>query len=154
MYVKDDTKTKRLSPKRQVPWKGPLIVSACRGSVLYEIQVLKCNMILHHDRLIPYDSEVVPSWIKRQRSKVLQWCQEPAIGKPEEDVLLVLELPVQKDKDKDPAEEEASPESCDQEKTTQVPRCQQKKRKVKDIQGRPVTTSSGCIVNKPDRFRN
>lgn len=49
VYVKDDTKRKGLSPKLQAPWKGPLIVSACRGPVLYEVQGLKRSKIMHHD---------------------------------------------------------------------------------------------------------
>lgn len=157
MYVKDDTKKKGLSPKLQAPWKGPLIVSACYGSVLYEIQGLKHSKIIHHDRLKPYDSKVVPAWVKCLRSQVLQWCQDPAIQLPEEDVSLVPELPRQKDNDKQPAEEEASRESCDQEETPQLeaPRCQQEKRQeVRDIPEKTVTTSSGCIINKPGRFRN
>lgn len=47
VYVKDYTKKKGQSPKLQAPWMGPLIVSACRGPGLYEIQGRKRSRRMH-----------------------------------------------------------------------------------------------------------
>lgn len=74
VYIKDDTKKKGQSPKLQAPWMGPLIVSACRSPVLYEIRGRKCSKIMHHDRLKPYNSDEVPVWVQQLRSQVLHSC--------------------------------------------------------------------------------
>uniref|UniRef100_A0A3Q2DVB9 Integrase catalytic domain-containing protein n=1 Tax=Cyprinodon variegatus TaxID=28743 RepID=A0A3Q2DVB9_CYPVA len=76
-------RTRRLSP---VLWRGPLMVAAHRGPVLYDIQSPKHRTIMHHDRLKPYDSEVIPVWVSHQRSKILQQCQEPDLHLNAEDV--------------------------------------------------------------------
>lgn len=60
VYVRDSTKNKGFSPKLQAPWKGPCVVSACCGSELYEILTLREKKIMHHDRLKPYTSDVIP----------------------------------------------------------------------------------------------
>ncbi|XP_060758004.1 uncharacterized protein LOC132868818 [Neoarius graeffei] len=95
VYMKDDTKKKGLSPKLQAPWKGPFIVSARRGPVIYEIQGAKRSKIMHHDRLKPYASEVVPAWVGRQRSHVLQQRQDSADPSPKEDAPLVTDMLLQ-----------------------------------------------------------
>lgn len=78
---------------------GPLIVSVCRGPVLYEIQGRKRRKIMHGG-LKPYNSDVVQVWVQRMQRKVLQLSKlskVPVIQLPEEDSLLVPELPLQED---------------------------------------------------------
>ncbi len=58
--------------KLQAPWKGPFVISASCGPVLYEVQGLRQKRIMHHDRLKPYDCEVIPAGVRRQRSEILQ----------------------------------------------------------------------------------
>ncbi len=72
MYMRDSTKKKGQSPKLQAPWKGPFVISASCGPVLYEVQGLRQKRIMHHDRLKPYDCEVIPAGVRRQRSEILQ----------------------------------------------------------------------------------
>lgn len=157
VYVKDDTKKKGWSPKLQAPWQGPLIVSACRGPVLYEIQGRKRSKIMHHDRLKPYDSDMVPAWAKRLRSQVLQRSQDPATQPPEEDALLAPELPLEKDTVKDPAGDGAFQMSCDRDEAPQpkAPGCgQEKGQGVRSLPENTVKTSSGRVVHKPERYGN
>ncbi len=61
MYMRDSTKKKGQSPKLQAPWKGPFVISASCGPVLYEVQRLRQKRIMHHNRLKPYDCEVIPA---------------------------------------------------------------------------------------------
>lgn len=77
VYIRDSTKKKGFSPKLQTPWKGPGIVKARYGPVLYEILTQREKKVMHHDRLKPYTSEVIPTWIRRQRHTVLPQCQQP-----------------------------------------------------------------------------
>lgn len=93
VFVKDDTKNKGTNPKLQTPWKGPLIVSECCGPVHYEFQGLKQSKIM---QLKPYNSEVVPAWVKCQRNQVLQQCQDLAVQLLEEDVQLAPRVLLQK----------------------------------------------------------
>lgn len=88
---------------------GPLIVSVCRGPVFYEIQGRKRSKIMH-DGLKPYNSDVVQAWVQRMQSKVLQlskFSKVPVKQLPEEDSLLVPELPLQEDTSMDLAEDGA-----------------------------------------------
>ncbi|XP_038154197.1 uncharacterized protein LOC119791901 [Cyprinodon tularosa] len=62
VFVKDSTKRKGFSPKLQPPWKGPSIIASCLGPVLYEVIGKRDRKILHHDRLKPYTSDVIPGW--------------------------------------------------------------------------------------------
>ncbi len=48
------------------------MISASCGPVLYEVQGLRQKRIMHHDRLKPYDCEVIPARVRRQRSEILQ----------------------------------------------------------------------------------
>ncbi|ROI47877.1 hypothetical protein DPX16_16300 [Anabarilius grahami] len=45
VYMRDSTKKKGQSPKLQAPWKGPFVISACCGPVLYEVQGLRHKRI-------------------------------------------------------------------------------------------------------------
>lgn len=49
--------TKLLKIKTEI---GPLIVSAYKGPILYEIQGRKLSKVLHYDRLKRYNSDLVP----------------------------------------------------------------------------------------------
>lgn len=71
IYVRDSTKEKGFSPKLEAPWKGPCIVKARCGPVLYEILTQREKKVMHHDRLKPYTSDVIPAWIRRQRHTAL-----------------------------------------------------------------------------------
>ena len=77
IYVRDSTKRKGFSPKLQAPWKGPCIVKARCGPVLYAILTQRETKVMHHDRLKPYTSDVIPAWIRRQRHTVLSQSQDP-----------------------------------------------------------------------------
>lgn len=156
VYVKDDTRRKGWSPKLQAPWQGPLIVSACRGPVLYEIQGRKRCKIMHHDRLKPYDSDMVPAWARRLRSQVLQRSQCPATQPTEGDTLLEVELPQEKDTARDPEKSGASQAPCERELSSQPKTLgcqQQKKQEDKHVSEDTVKTSRGRIVHKPERYR-
>ncbi|KAL6486140.1 hypothetical protein MHYP_G00055320 [Metynnis hypsauchen] len=87
VYARDSTKKKGLSPKLQAPWKGPLLVTKCLGPVLYQVRDCKSTKILHHDRLQPYTSEVMPGWVKRLRHQLMEksdrsaeYCAEPPMS--------------------------------------------------------------------------
>ncbi|CAL9699311.1 unnamed protein product [Knipowitschia caucasica] len=154
VFVKDDTKKKGLSPKLQAPWKGPLIVAARRGPVLYEIQGPKRSTVMHHDRLKPYDSEVIPVWVSRQRSKLLQQCRDPDIQSHEEDIPLVPVLPLPDDPcpAKGPGEafQSKGPGEASQ---SSDPGCQPGRRQGDtNSSDKTVKTSRGRIVNMPERF--
>ncbi|KAI7811653.1 hypothetical protein IRJ41_008241 [Triplophysa rosa] len=72
VYMRDSTKKKGQSPKLQPPWKGPFVISACCGPVLYEVQGLRQKRVMHHDRLKPYDCDMIPARVRRQRSEILR----------------------------------------------------------------------------------
>ncbi|XP_023205547.1 uncharacterized protein LOC106700194 [Xiphophorus maculatus] len=76
VYVKDNTKKLGFSPKLQPPWKGPCIIKAQLGPVLYEILTQRGKKVMHHDQLKPYTSDVIPAWVRRQRHVVLPQCQD------------------------------------------------------------------------------
>uniref|UniRef100_A0A3Q2QXS5 Integrase catalytic domain-containing protein n=1 Tax=Fundulus heteroclitus TaxID=8078 RepID=A0A3Q2QXS5_FUNHE len=76
VYVKDNTKKLGFSPKLQPPWKGPCIIKAQLGPVLYEILTQRDKKVMHHDQLKPYTSDVIPAWVRRQRHVVLPQCQD------------------------------------------------------------------------------
>ncbi|XP_063040269.1 uncharacterized protein LOC134435312 [Engraulis encrasicolus] len=118
VYVKDDTKREGLRPKLQAPWTGPFIISARRGPVTYEIQGAKRSQIMHHDRLKPYTSEVVPAWVGRQRSRVLQQRQDLPDSSPEADAPRGPDLP-----DSSPVTEAPrGPDLPDSSPVTEAPR--------------------------------
>lgn len=154
VYVKDDTKKKGLSPKLQAPWKGPLLVSACRGPVLYEIQGPKNSKIIHHDRLKPYDSEVVPAWVRRQRSKVLQQCQGSSAQLSEEDLLMIPEFSLGQEKE-GKLKAAASRDDGGLETAHKLAATGQhlhERKETTDGLEKTVKTLSGRTVRKPQRF--
>lgn len=156
VYVKDDTKKKGHSPKLQGPWVGPLVVSACRGPVLYEIQGRKRSKIMHHDRLKPYSSDMVPMWVQRLWSQVLQSWQDLTEFSHVVESLAVLE----------PAASEDTPEgtlvhsepvgSSSEDDLNQhgAPRRRPKTEPAsRGNSESAVKTSSGRVVNKPLRYK-
>uniref|UniRef100_A0A146QJK2 Pol polyprotein n=1 Tax=Fundulus heteroclitus TaxID=8078 RepID=A0A146QJK2_FUNHE len=159
VFVKDDTKKKGLSPKLQALWRGPLIVAAHRGPVLYEIQGPKHRTIMHHDRLKPYNSDVIPVWISRQRCKILQQCQDPDLHLNTEDAPLAPVLPLPDDPDK-ASQSEGPSESCQSDGSGQAVQPRGPVYQPGSRQGdeesseKTFKTSSGRIVNRPERFRH
>ncbi|XP_043972480.1 uncharacterized protein LOC122830832 [Gambusia affinis] len=141
VFVRDDSKKKGLSPKLQKLWKGPLIIAACCGPVLYEIQGPKRRTVMHHDRLKPYDSDVIPVWVLRQRSRLLKNCQDQEFQPAEEDVPLVPLLPLSDDQDEDlqPKDPGCWPDGRQGDSNSSE---------------KTVKTSSGRLVKRPQRFRH
>lgn len=72
VYVRDSTRKRGQSPKLQPPWKGPSLVTERIGPVLYRVRDKRSSRVLHHDRLLPCSSDVVPAWMRRQRHALLQ----------------------------------------------------------------------------------
>ena len=72
VYCLDETRTVGLSPKlKSDPWKGPFVIVRKISDILFEIKgSLKGNLkVIHHDRLKPYISDDVPSWVTTIRNK-------------------------------------------------------------------------------------
>lgn len=156
VYVKDDTKKKGQSPKLQDPWMGPLIVSACPCPVLYEIRGRQRSKVIHHDRLKLYNSDVVPVWVQRLRSQVLQSYQSSAGLPPEVDSLTVPEPPRPEDISKDTTYCEEPLGSCDTGSPSQpgAPGCPLgKEPAARDSSESVVKTSSGRAFHKPARYK-
>ena len=67
VYSKNNTKTKGLSPKLQVKWIGPGVITRKLSDVVYDVRTNQKgkSKILHHDQLKPYISDDVPSWVKK-----------------------------------------------------------------------------------------
>lgn len=70
-------------------------------------------MIVHHDRLKPYNSDVVPVWVQRLWRQVLQSCQDSAKMSPEVDSLTVPEPPRPEDTSEDTTDDREPLRSCD-----------------------------------------
>ena len=77
VYVRDSAKRKGLSPKLQPRWRGPYLITARLGHVLYRIHDGRKERVLHHDRLLPYLADVVPGWVHRRRHALLQDAEAP-----------------------------------------------------------------------------
>ena len=75
VYSLDSTKNVGRSPKlTSALWNGPLIVTRKLSQLLFEVKgppKTKPN-VLHHDRLKPYLSKVIPDWVPQIRNKVTQ----------------------------------------------------------------------------------
>ncbi|KAI7809323.1 hypothetical protein IRJ41_005269 [Triplophysa rosa] len=69
VLVRVSSRKKGYSPKLQVPWQGPFVVTACLGPVLYQVRDRRNEKVLHHDRLQPYLSDHVPVWMQRLQRK-------------------------------------------------------------------------------------
>ena len=54
--------------KLTIPWEGPFVVDKVLGDCLYIIAGKQKTFAIHHDRLKPYDSSVIPHWIRRRRA--------------------------------------------------------------------------------------
>ena len=65
VYYLDSTKSKGLSPKLKLAWKGPCVVTKKLSDLIFEIRPQQRGKakILHHDRLKPYSSPDVPNWV-------------------------------------------------------------------------------------------
>lgn len=75
VYYLDSSRKIGLSPKlRSQPWKGPLVVKKKLSDLLFELvgQQMSKARIVHHDRLKPYHSDLVPDWVPSIRKSVLQ----------------------------------------------------------------------------------
>ncbi|KAK7918651.1 hypothetical protein WMY93_009935 [Mugilogobius chulae] len=138
------------------------VQSACRGPVLYEIQGPKRSTVMHHDRLKPYDGEVIPVWVSRQRSKLLQQCQDPNPESQEEDISLVPMSPLPDDpgpvegqltKEQGSSGEAFQSVGPGEASQSKRPGCRGRSRCDIDSSEKTVKTSRGRIVNIPERFR-
>jgi len=163
VYIRDNTKKKGQSPKLQAPWKGPMVISACLGPVLYEVQGLRNKRIMHHDRLKPYDCEVIPAWVKRQRSHILQksngTTDDSTIQEPQ---LEPEQLATQDSSETDSASSDLEPkENLDKgKKRQQTARRRRKKERelgfISDL-GQEETikrTNKGREIRKPARYND
>ena len=150
VLVKDMTRSKGKSPKLQGLWKGPFVVTACLGPVLYRVQGQKKTSVLHHDRLKLFESEDFPLWVSRLKASV----GRGSAGGP----LTTDDAPEfhQSSSDTMP-ETEASPTASDDQSAYTSKR----RDRTPDIgEGLPaqgphydhVTTSSGRRVRPPVRF--
>ncbi len=73
VYMRDSTKKKGQSPKPPGTLERPLcdICQLC-AQYFMRFRGLRQKRIMHHDRLKPYDCEVIPAGVRRQRSEILQ----------------------------------------------------------------------------------
>lgn len=113
-------------------------------------------MIVHHDRLKPNNSDVVPVWAQRLWSQVLQSCQDSAKLSPEVDSLTVPEPPRPEDTSEDTTDDREPLRSCDQGNPPQhgAPRCRlEKEPATRNSLGSVVRTLSGRAVHKPVRYK-
>lgn len=118
---------------------------------------------MHHDRLKPYDCEVIPAWVKRQRSQILQ----KSNGTPDNTILQQPHLgPKQLATQSSSAKESISsdPElEEDQDKGgKQQPAARRRKQKESELrliseQGQEEEiqrTHKGREIRKPARYNN
>lgn len=69
VYYFDSSRKIGLSPKiRRQPWKGPFVISKKLSDLLFEITDQR---IVHHDRLKPYHSNMIPDWVPSVRKSIL-----------------------------------------------------------------------------------
>ncbi|XP_033756273.1 uncharacterized protein LOC117339017 [Pecten maximus] len=70
VYVKNESRKTGVSPKLQPVWDGPYVVTNVLGPVVYEITGRRRCFVIHHDRLKPYKSEVVPAWVQKVKHDI------------------------------------------------------------------------------------
>ena len=74
VYYLDSSRKIAFSPKlRSQPWKGPFVVSKKFSDLLFEItgQQKSKVRVVHHDRLKPYHSNLIPDWVPSVRKSIL-----------------------------------------------------------------------------------
>ena len=74
VYYLDSSRKIGFSPKlRSQPWKGPFVVSKKFSDLLFEItgQQKSKVRVVHHDRLKPYHSNLIPDWVPSVRKSIL-----------------------------------------------------------------------------------
>ena len=73
VYYLDSTKRKGLSPKLNPhKWIGPCVIITRLSDLVFELRSKQTGKtkVLHHDRLKPYTSAEVPSWVKNLSQKL------------------------------------------------------------------------------------
>ena len=77
VYYLDSTKQKGLSPKlNPCKWIGPCVIVRKLSDLIFEIRSRQAGKtkVLHHDRLKPYTSSDVPSWVANLSQKLKDGC--------------------------------------------------------------------------------
>ena len=77
VYYLDSTKQKGLSPKlNPCKWIGPCVIVKKLSDLIFEIRSRQAGKtkVLHHDRLKPYTSSDVPSWVANLSHKLKDGC--------------------------------------------------------------------------------
>ncbi|KAJ8022054.1 hypothetical protein HOLleu_39434 [Holothuria leucospilota] len=85
VYYRNDAKYKGLSPKLNPnKWFGPCVVTKKFSDLLFEIKPnAKAKVkVLHHDRLKPYLSDVIPDEIRRLQERVKTLAQDNKANQP------------------------------------------------------------------------
>jgi hypothetical protein len=79
VYCLDKSKTVGRSKKLEpVIWQGPLIITRKFSDLLFEIKSnVKKPKIVHHDRLKPYNSNIIPDWTHALKMKIGEEKAEP-----------------------------------------------------------------------------
>jgi len=79
VYFLDISRKVGLSPKlRSDPWKGPFVITKKLSDLLYEIrgEARKKVRVIHHDRLKPYTSDILPFWVSPIQQSLVQTSAE------------------------------------------------------------------------------
>ncbi len=72
VYVRNNIRTKGLSPKLQPNWQGPCIIMRKISDLIFEVRSRQNGRtkILHHDRLKPCVSDDIPRWMSNLQNKI------------------------------------------------------------------------------------
>ena len=107
VYVLDSSTQKGIAKKLSPVWKGPFLVTGSPSAHLFHVKGPRRSRVLHHDRLKPFQEEVLPIWVRRARHQILNdvpttasQCSSPTdqdLDSALQDVhLLFNSLPIQK----------------------------------------------------------
>ena len=66
VYVLDSARKICISPKLQLVWNGPYVISKVISPILFEVTDKRKSFVLHHDRLKPCEDCSVPLWLRRK----------------------------------------------------------------------------------------
>ena len=79
VYCLDKSKTVGRSKKLEpIIWQGPLVITRKFGDLLFEIKSnVQKPKIVHHDRLKPYNSNIIPDWTYVMKMKLGQGTVSP-----------------------------------------------------------------------------
>lgn len=56
--------------KFEEKYKGPYIILKCLSPSVYQVQGKKLTLVVHHDRLKKFESEKIPSWLRKIRKNM------------------------------------------------------------------------------------